>query len=177
MSREIDRRDFSVNKIDSARQVQLGLLADDASGRLAGSQRFHIAEFDASTGNPSRIISTSAATAKGNYFQRALDHVREIAPILGLTPSQPAEFAGDPNVQQSSSGGVAVHLRQQYKGIDIFHAAVAVRFTPDGAINDIVGSAFTVNREIELSAKLSVKEALRKAAEYIANPHPDVYAI
>lgn len=173
MSREIDLRDFSTSKVTPSRETELGSLALEVSDRLSGEHRIRIASFDPTTGNPAMVLSETAPAEKGNYVQRALDHMRNIGRVLGLEATQPAEFLADPNVQQTSSGAVAVHLQQQYKGIPIFQAAQVVRFGPDGALRDTAGSSITIATEVSVSPKLSVQEAVLKAASHVAVPHAD----
>jgi extracellular elastinolytic metalloproteinase len=173
MSREIDRRDFSVNKVTPARERELKSRASRVSDRLPGAHRVRIESFDATSGNPAVVTSESAPAEKGNYIQRALEHVQNISGALGLTAAQSAEFVADPQVQQTSSRSVAVHLQQHYKGIPIFQAAQTVRFAPDGALQDTAGSSVTVSRDLPVSPTLSVKEAVLKAAQYVAEPQPD----
>lgn len=173
MTRELDRRDFSVNKVTAAQEAELQARASEVSARLPGTQQVRIASFDATTGNPRMVTSEAAPAETGNYIQRALDHVRNISGVLGLAPTQPAEFVADSHLQQTSSNAVTVHLQQQYKGIHIFQAAQAVRFAPDGTIQDTTGSSVTVAQEVPVSPKLSVQEAVLRAAEYVAVPQPD----
>jgi extracellular elastinolytic metalloproteinase len=173
MSREIDRRDFSVNKVTPAREDELSTIASDVSARLPGPHRLQITDFDTSTGNPRVIVSESAPAEKGNYIQRALEHMQSISPALGLAATQPAEFVTDPNIQQTSSGAVTVHLKQNYKSIPIFHATQTVRFAPDGTLKDTVGSSVTIAQERAIAPKLSVQEAMLKAAQHVAVPDAD----
>ena len=173
MTRELDRRDFSVNKVTAAQEAQLQARASEVSAHLPGTQQVRIASFDATTGNPRMIISEAAPAETGNYVQRALDYVRNISGVLGLAPTQPAEFVADPHIQRTSSNAVTVNLQQQYKGIPIFQAAQAVRFAPDGTLQDTTGSSVTVAQEVPVSPKLSVQEAVLRAAEYVAVPQPD----
>ena len=70
------------------------------------------------------------------------------SPALGLTATQPAEFLPDQDHQTTSSGAVAVHLQQAYKGIPIFQAADAVQFKPSGATEETVGSAVAVPEDV-----------------------------
>ncbi len=176
MSRGIDRRDFSVNKVTSARESALNSLASEVSDRLPGAHRVRITSFDATTGNPAGVTSESAPAETGNYVQRALDHVRNIGRVLGLTAAQPAEFVPDPHIQNASSGAVAVHLQQHYKGIPIFQAAETVRFAPDGTLKETAGSSVAVAREVDVAPTLSAQEAVLKAAQHVAVPHEDEYA-
>ena len=74
MSRQVDRRDFTVNRVTPAREAELRSSAEDESDRLPGAHRLSIMSLDAATGNPSLIASEAAEAEKGNYVQRALDH-------------------------------------------------------------------------------------------------------
>jgi len=173
MGREIDRRDFSVNRATAAREAELGSLAAAVSDRLAGAHRLRVRGLDAVTGNPSEVTSEHAPTAAGNYIQRALEHVHNISGVLGLTATQPAEFSADPNTQRTSSGAVAVHLQQHYKGIPIFQAAETVRFAPDGRLTETVGSSVSVAHELPVLPSLSARDAVLQAAQHIAVPQAD----
>jgi len=173
MGREIDRRDYTVNRVTAERETELRALASDVSNRLRGPHRVRIASFDAATGNPAVVVSEQAPAATGNYTQRALEHVRNISGALGLVASQPAEYVADPNIQRTTSGAVAVHLQQQYKGIPIFQAAETVRFAPDGALLETVGSAVTVSQDLPVTPVLSARQAVQKAAGHVAVPHAD----
>ena len=139
MAREIDRRDSTVNNVTPAREAEIRSLASAVSDRLPGAHRIRITGFDARTGNPATVSSEAAPAETGNYVQRALDHVRNISRALGLTATQPAEFAADPNIQRTSSGAVAVHLQQHYKSVPVFQAAETVRFAPNGTITETAG--------------------------------------
>ena len=131
MSREIDRRDFSVSRVTPTRETELAVRALQLSSKLPGRHRIKITRFDPTTGNPRVIVSESAPGEEGNYIERALEHLRIISPVLVLHPNQPPEFVPDPYFQRTSTGAVAVHLRQHYKGLPIFQAAQTVRFAPD----------------------------------------------
>ena len=170
MSREIDVRDSSVNRRTASRESRLRAIASEISDRLPGTHRVNIASFDAVTGNPSVVKSEAAPVEHGNYVQRALDHVRTIGPALGLEATQSAEFTADQNIQQTSSGSVTVHLQQRHKGIPIYQAAEAVRFSPSGALEETVGSAVTAPGDLDISPKLSVQEAVLKAAQHVSVP-------
>ena len=172
MGREIDVRDFSINRATPEKISQLHALAAELSSRLAGAHRVAIESFNTPTGNPSLIVSHGAPAIVGDYVKRALEHVQAIGPALGLIGQAP-EFAADPAVQETTSGARAVHLQQRYKGIPIFQAAVAVRFAPDGSVADTVGSAVTVGEDTAVAAKLSAPEAVLKAAQHVAEPGAD----
>ena len=91
----------------------------------------------------------------------------------GSLPEQPAEFAPDSTVQKASSGARAVHLQQLYKGITVYGAARTVRFQPDGAITESVGSTVTVAENRPVRPGLTVEDAVQRAAEHVASPDED----
>ncbi len=172
MGRELDVRDFSVNRATPDKTRRLQDLAADLSTKLGGAHRVVIEGFNASTGTPSRVASHGAPATSGDFVKRALEHVQGIGPVLGLTGQAP-EFAADPSVAETSSGARAVHLQQRYKGIPVFQAAVAVRFAPDGSITDTAGTTISVDQEAQVAPTLSVQEAVLKAAQHIAEPQTD----
>lgn len=173
MSREIDRRDHSVNRVTPLREAELRERAAATSDRLPGAHRVRIAGLDPTTGNPALIASESAPAEEGNYVQRAMDHVRGLSGVLGFAADQPTEYQADPDYQTTSSGSVAVHLQQRYKGIPIFQAAETVRFEPGGAIQETVGSSITIPDEVTVSSNLTVEQAVLKAAQHVAVPDAD----
>jgi extracellular elastinolytic metalloproteinase len=173
VTREIDRRDFSANKLTRARQDELHARAASISEGMPGQERVRIDSFDALTGNPALVLAEAAPAEQGNYVQRALEYVQRVGGTLGLEATQAPEYAADPHVQQTSSGSVAVHLQQQYKGIPIFQAAQAVRFTPGGALQEMAGSTVTVAQDLPVAPRLSVQEAVLQAARHVALPGAD----
>jgi extracellular elastinolytic metalloproteinase len=170
MSRELDVRDFSINRVKAARETELHSLASEASSE---DLQVRITRFDSFTGNPAVIAFESIPSEKGNYTQRALNHVQRLGKTLGLSETQPPEFIADPDIQVTSSGAVAVHLQQKYKGISIFQAAETVRFAPDGSLKETIGNTYTVLEDVPASPKKSVKDSVLKAAEHVAVPHED----
>lgn len=173
MTREIDLRNLSINRITSTRSNELNKAAAEVSNMLPGEHTLSILNFDAATGNAGLVASSDAPIEKGNYIQRALNYVQEISPVIGFAPTQAPEFAPDPNIQTTSSGAVTVNLQQQYKGIRIFQAARTVRFNPDGALAESAGKNLTVSDEHQVAPKLRVQEAVLKAAQHISTPSPD----
>jgi extracellular elastinolytic metalloproteinase len=119
------------------------------------------------------VASEHGPAERGNYVQRALDHVRGISRALGLTPTQPVEFVADPDMQATSSGSVAVHLHQLYKGIPVFQAQECVRFSPDGTLKDTTGTTVSIGEEVQAVPTLSVQQAVLAAAEHLATPDAD----
>jgi len=89
---------------------------------------------------------------------------------MGLTPSQAVEFVPDPSFQRTSTQSTVVHLQQQYKGIPIFQAAVAVRFTPAGALSETVGNPASVFQDPDFTVQLSVQDAVLIAVRHIGTP-------
>ena len=175
MSRELDRRDHSVNRLTSGRETHLRGLSNETSERLPGDHRIDITSFNAATGNPAVVASEAAPAEKGDYIRRALQHVQRIGPALGLTADQPAEFTPDPHYQTTSSGAVAVHLQQRYKGIPVFQATETVRFDPEGRLSETAGSSFTMDENGDLSPEpqLPAAKAVELAALHVAVPGED----
>jgi extracellular elastinolytic metalloproteinase len=173
MAREVDVREFTDSRVTSERAAELESRASAVSGQLPGSHRVSISEFDATTGNPAAVVSEAAPAEGDDFVRRALEHVTAISPALGLSAAQAPEFVADPSVQETSSGAKTVHLQQRYKGIPIFQAAEAVRFAPDGSVADTVGSSIAVEQELPVAPKLSVQDAVRIAAEHVAEPDDD----
>jgi extracellular elastinolytic metalloproteinase len=114
------------------------------------------------------------AAAPSDYVQRALDFVQQGGAARGLLAATPPEYVADPHVQQTSSGAVTVHLQQEYKGIPVFQAAQAVRFAPDGSLQETVGTDVPVSgAALDPVPRLPATEAVRRAAEYVTAPDPD----
>lgn len=173
MSRNVDLRDFTENRLSPERGDELASLAAEVSERLPGDHRVTVAMMDATTGNAATVRSEAAPAEEGDFVSRALDHVRAISPVLGLTGGQAPEFVADANVQEASSGAKAVHLQQRYKGIPIFQAAETVQFGPDGSLMQAVGSSISVREELAVSPRLSVVQAALRAAHHVAEPDED----
>ena len=175
MSREVDRRPATKGGtiVTSARESLLKSAAEEVSRALPGDQRVRVASMDATTGNPAALAMDDAPAEEGNFVSRALAHVQTVGEALGLSPEQPVEFAPDSTVQKASSGARAVHLQQLYKGITVYGAARTVRFQPDGAITESVGSTVTVAENRPVRPGLTVEDAVQRAAEHVASPDED----
>src|SRR5688572_17059565 len=160
MSREVDRRPASKGgtAVTSERESFLATAAEEVSRGLPGEQRVHITNMDAKTGNPAGLAMEDAPAEEGNFAARALAHVQTVRDALGFAAEQPTEFVPDPNVQKASSGARAVHLQQLYKGIPVYGAARTVRFRPDGAITESVGSTVTVDENRPVQPQLTVEK-------------------
>jgi hypothetical protein len=173
MSKELDVRARAESRLTPEKSQALRAKAAEVSDKLAGTHTVSIEAFDADTGNASRIVSKANA-GTGDYVQRALNHVQAIAPVMGLTATQAAEYVADPTVLKTSAGAAAVNLQQRYRGIPIFEAASMVRFAPDGTIVDTVGHTISVvDANVQMAPNISVKSAVLKAAQYVAAPDPD----
>jgi extracellular elastinolytic metalloproteinase len=173
MGRELDKRDFSTTNVTATRTAELNSLAAASSDRLPGNQTITIDAMDAVTGNAAVVRAEASPIEEGDHIQRALNFLQEINPALGFTPSQPVEFQADPNVQRTSSGAVAVNFQQSYKGIKVFQASQKVRFGPDDALRETVGHTVSVATPVEVAPRLTVTDAVRRAAEHVAVPNPD----
>lgn len=62
MSREIDRRDFSVSRVTPIRETDLQARVSSSAGQLPGAHRIQITSFGARTGNP-RVVTSEGALA------------------------------------------------------------------------------------------------------------------
>jgi hypothetical protein len=172
MSRELDVRDISEPRATPSRTEALKEAAERASEALPGSQRVEVARVNSATGNAAAVISVDAPAEQDDYIRRALEHVHTIAPAFGLKERAP-EFVPDPVVQETSSGAHAVNLQQRFEGIPIFQAATTVRFGPDGAIVDAVGSPVVAGAALRTGPSLRVEEAVLRAAQHVATPDAD----
>src|SRR5215210_3261982 len=164
MSRELDRRLAATRATprDPERESELAAAAEEISREdLPGRQRLSIDAFDATTGNPAVVSLEDGAAEDGNFIERALLHAQTIGDALGFAEEQAPEFAADPVVQLTGSGARTVHLHQLYKGIPVYGAARAVRFDPEGAIRETVGSTVTVQENRALRPQLPVEQAVR----------------
>ena len=169
MDFDYDRRDDE-DLTDEEQMMSLQEVASSVSAELPGEHRVDIASFDRATGNPAVVVSTgSEGQGEEDFVRRALDHVQRIGPVLGLAPQQPPEFLADPNVQRTSSGGAAVQLRQQYKGLEIYDAGETVRFDPTGRLTEVAGRSHTVVQDRSVDPALDAGEALRIAAFDVAS--------
>ena len=173
MGREIDRRHQGVSRITSARVDDLKARAVDVSKAMLGTRGISIESFSDTTGNPSRVVATGQPKESDHFIKRSLDYVRDISPALGFSATQATEYVPDPNVQRTSTGAAAVYLQQHYKGIPIFQATQTVRFAPDETLTDSVGETVTVDQPLPVEPKLTVQDAVKKAAEQLAVPGDD----
>src|SRR5262245_46127896 len=124
MAREVDVRQETARSrtVTPERREELQAAAEAASAGLPGQHDVQIVSFDGRTGNPAVVVSHDAPETEGDFVSRALSHVQEVGPALGLAPQQAPEYLADPGYQTTSAAGVAVHLRQQYKGIAVYDA-------------------------------------------------------
>jgi len=168
MVREIDVRTHADRTDDNRRDALHQAAGDVSDNVLPGDHRVHVASFDAATGNPAVVVSESASATQGDYVARALRHLQRIGPALGLAEAQAPEYVADPEQQVTSAGAVAVHLRQHYKGIPIYDAAETVRFDVDGRLTEVAGRSVTVAGNNVVAPRLPPEQALRIAAEHVA---------
>ena len=171
MAREVDLRTeaSSGTTVAPERRAELHAAAEAASARPGGHD-VQIVSFDASTGNPAVVVSRDAPAADGDFVRRALAHVQNVGPALGLAPEQAPEYLADPGYQTTSADGVAVHLRQQYKGIAIYDASETVRFDPSGQLLEVAGRSYTIADDLVVEPSIPASEALEVAAAHLAEP-------
>jgi len=168
MAREIDLRTETSAAVAPERRAELHAAAEAASADLPGEQDIQIVSFDATTGNPAVVVSRDAPAADGDFVRRALAHVQNVGPALGLAPEQAPEYLADPTHQTTSSDGVAVHLRQQYKGIGVYDASETVRFDPSGQLLEVAGRSYTITDDLVVEPSIPASEALEVAAAHLA---------
>lgn len=173
MSREIDVRQKLENALTPERESRLRAAADQVSRELPGDEEVRIEGFDATTGNPAVVVSQAAPAEDGDFVKRAIEHVQGVGRVLGFAPEQPTEVVADAVVQETSSGAHAVNLQQQHQGIPVYDAARTVRFAPSGELTEVVGRTVTVDSEAPVTPSLTVEEAVRRAAEHVAQPSAD----
>jgi extracellular elastinolytic metalloproteinase len=142
--------------------------AEEASAALPGEHRVEVASFDGVTGNPAVVVSHEAAATPEDFVGRAQQHLQRIGAVLGFGPARAPEFVADPEHEVTSSGAVAVHLQQLYKGIQVYDGAQTVRFGPDGTLLEVAGRSYTVDADIRVAPTVSAEQALRLAAAYLA---------
>lgn len=153
------------------------IVSSDGSDGPVGS---HFQDVDADAENLDPAASTragddpdasrrSVVSADDDLAGRALRHLQQIGPALGLAPEQPPEFAIDPHVQRTSSGGAAVHVRQQYRGLMIYEATETVRFDPKGRLTEVAGRTHTVTGEHSTVPRVDANTAVRTAASDVSD--------
>jgi extracellular elastinolytic metalloproteinase len=170
MDREIDTRQRPTR--DRSVSADLGKRLLQASTRLAGQHRVVGMGVNVGTGAPAALRSISATAEPGDLVARTLAHVTAVAPALGLTGSAP-ELTPDPTVRRTSSGAAAVHLQQCHHGVPVFGANVTVRFRPDGAISETLGSPVSIPPGAAVAPALGAAEAVSRAATHVAHPGSD----
>lgn len=108
------------------------------------------------------IASAFGLDAGGSFVQRAREHLRALQGFSGM----PAEFEADPRISRTSSGGVTVHLRQQFKSIPVFLGSQAVRFQPDGQVASAMGNTFSFDEDTPVEPRLTSAQAALAAARH-----------
>jgi extracellular elastinolytic metalloproteinase len=172
MGPEFDSRS-NVDRTDDDRRAELVAAAAEVSNELPGEQSVNVVSLDRTTGNAAVVVSHRPEPGGEDYVRRALDHVQRIGRVLGLRANQPPEFLADPNVQRTSSGGAAVHLRQQLKGIPIYEASEVVRFDPEGRLTEVAGRSHTVGRDLSTATSVDAVAAVVAAARWLAEQEPE----
>ena len=138
---------------------------------------------NALTGTP--VLVTAATAAAGfaeladdaaatpaeprNVIDKAMAFVQQHRGSLGFGSVEVAEFDPDPVVQRTSSGSMAVHLHQSYRGIPVFQMTRTVRFTPQGDVVDAAGDNAPLPQGIDIKPTLDAPGAALKAAQHLAS--------
>ncbi len=153
LTRELDTR------IRSAGQATLTA----AAGEVPLQNRTN-----ALTGSPAIVSAVGPTPTNKSLVERALTFARSQSTNLGFTAGSPAEFAPDPAVQRTSSGGAAVHLKQQYRGLTVFQMSRTVRFSPFGQVVDAAGDTAPIPDAVNVEPKLAVEDAVLAMATHLA---------
>jgi extracellular elastinolytic metalloproteinase len=172
MSRELDLREVHADRATRERWEALSGAASQLSERLPGAQRVRVTSVDPVTGNADVVVAEATPALRGDYVERATEFLTQTSPVLGLT-EQAAEFRAAGEEQETSTGAVAVHVQQLYGGIPVFQATETVRFAPDGALQDATGTSISVDGAPSATPRLSVEDAVLRAAEHVAVPDED----
>src|ERR1700730_12459482 len=102
MSREIDVRDYSSNRLTPQRASLYQSKADTASKRLTDVRGIRVGRISSANGNASLLTfdGPTPASVPEDHTQRALRYLQAASPALGLADNQAPEFVADPTVQQ-----------------------------------------------------------------------------
>ena len=171
--REKNEQNFTRDMLSEPRKQELIKRANKISEQLPGDQTIEVARFDHSNGHASVIASKNSPAEDKNYVSRALDFLTKTSPAFGASEDKPPEFIIDPLPMSTSSNATAVYAMQSLHGIKLFQAAATVRFDPKGSLVEAAGSIISTPADIKVSPKLTVQDAVQKAAEYLAQPHPE----
>ncbi len=171
MVRQIDTRNFTINRATDARSTELSRSASLVSEQLPGNQTVSVPALNSFTGTPNSLLSNNAPTTTGSLIDQALSFVTQTSAAFGFTPDEPVEFVPDPYIETTSSNSKVVHLQQTYHGIPVFQMVRTVHFSPDNAIRDVVGDNANLPPEINIAPQINVTQAVIAAAQYVANPN------
>jgi Zn-dependent metalloprotease len=155
------------------RKQELIKRAEIISEQLPGDQSIHIERFDHSNGHASVITSKNGPTEDKNYVNRALHFLTKTSPAFGDSEDKAPEFLADPVPISTSSNATAVYALQTLHGIKIFQAGVTVKFDPNGSLVEATGTVISTPTDIKVSPKLTVQQAVQKAAEFLAQPRTE----
>jgi extracellular elastinolytic metalloproteinase len=170
---EIDKRNFSENRVTSDRTFQLERNAKEVTEKLPGDHKITIKQMDKTTNNPSEIISESAPVPKNeeekkDYVKRANQYLHALAPVLGFEKGQPVEFKMDPTVQITSANTKVVHAQQRYLSKDIFQSGTSVSFDANDSVKGVTGNVVTIDQNLPTIPQLSSDEAVSIAFRLIS---------
>jgi extracellular elastinolytic metalloproteinase len=170
---EIDKRNFSENRVTSDRTLHLEKNAEEVTEKLVGDHKVTIKQMDKTTNNPSEITSEFAPVPKDqnerkDYVKRANQYLHTLAPVLGFEKGQPVEFKMDPTVQITSADTKVVHAQQRYLSKEIFQSGTTVTFDANDSIKGVTGNVVTINQNLPTIPKLSSEDAISIAFSLIS---------
>ncbi len=103
------------------------------------------------------------AATEHELARKALDHLRS---LLGSADASTGFFT-DGGVLATSTGMRIVHLRQEYQGIPVHDASIAVHFDADQEIDRVVGDLLSVPADVVLTPRVTASEAVLAAALHV----------
>jgi extracellular elastinolytic metalloproteinase len=169
MAREFDIREEARAQPAEPGVERLGRAADLVSQELPGSHEVAVQTTDPVTGRANTVVSRGAEPGQEDLVAAAIEHVRAISPVLGLTAkAAPPEFRSPDGVVETSSGAAAVHLQQTLQGIAIFQAGQTVRFDSEKAIEASSGNSSNPTQVPSAEPSITATEAVTAAARYLA---------
>ena len=183
MAKNVDTRNFTYT-----RPVMMDFAAKSAavSAALEGNHAVSAGRINPFTGSVENLQSANAGSAfnslpglgptDADVVNRALEHVKTVAPALGFEPGYTPEYVPDPHVKKTSTGQKVVNLQQYHHGIPVFQMERVVLFDPSGAIESVSGTSVNLPFDLGTLPSVPIEYAALSAARYIAVPDQTVDA-
>lgn len=183
MAKNVDTRNFTYRV-----PVMTDFAANSAavSAVLEGNHAVSAGRINPFTGSVENLQSANAGSAftalpgvgptDADLVNRALEHMKMVAPALGFEPGYTPEYVPDPHVKKTSTGERVVNLQQYHHGIPVFQMDRAVLFDPNGAVESVNGTSVNLPPDLGTLPTVPIEYAAMSAARYIAAPDKTVDA-